>query len=158
MSGIVSMGYWKSISPGQFFSFAGGGPLPAMQTVHETRRQRLGMLKEKYKHWSTLNAAIGWEKTNTRLSQIHKGTLRSDRGVPFVLGDDTAREIERKLELPEGWMDTPPTLTEQFGHSEALDRVAALMAAMEPEMQYKVVRLVAAVAEPAEGTNGDRKH
>lgn len=70
------------------------------------------------------------------------------------MGDETAREIEQKLGLEEGWMDTPPSLSEQFGHSEPLDRMAALMAAMEPEMQYKVVRLVAAMAEPAEGTNG----
>lgn len=73
------------------------------------------------------------------------------------MGDETAREIESKLDKPLGWMDTPPTLAEQFGQSGPLDKMAELMAAMEPEMQYKVVRLVAAMAEPAEGTNGDNK-
>ena len=70
------------------------------------------------------------------------------------MGDDTAREIETKLGLPQGWMDTPPSLAEQFGHSAPLDKIAELLATMEPEMQYKVVRMVGAFAQPAEGTNG----
>jgi hypothetical protein len=130
--------------------------MPTMQTVHDTRRQRVGLLKKKYGRWSVLNEALGWDKTNTRLSQIHSGTLRSDRGTPYMMGDETAREIEQKLGLENGWMDTPPSLAEQFGHSEPLDKMAALMAAMEPEMQYKVVRMVAALSQPAEGTNGEK--
>ena len=156
MDRIVSPGYLKSISNGKFSFIHGSGPIPPMQTVHETRRQRVGMLKKKYSRWSVINSLLGWDKTNTRLSQIHSGTIRSDRGTPYLMGDETAREIEQKLGLEEGWMDTPPSLSEQFGHSEPLDRMTALMAAMEPEMQYKVVRLVAAMAEPAEGTNGDK--
>lgn len=158
MINIVSMGYSNAISPGKFLFIHGAGPIERMQTVQETRRQRVGILKKKYVRWSILNAALGWEKTNTRLSQIHNGTLRSDRGTPFVMGDDTAREIEQKLDLPEGWMDTPPSLAEQFGHSEPLDKMAELMAVMEPEMQYKVVRMVAALSQPADGTNGADKH
>lgn len=129
-----------------------------MQTVQDTRRQRLGMLKEKYGRWVDLNAAIGWESTNARLSQIHSGTLRSDRGTPYTMGDDTAREIEKKLDLPTGWMDTPPSLSETYGTSATLERLAELLACMEPEMQYKVVRMVAALNEPAEGTNDDKPH
>jgi len=158
MIGIVSPGYRKAISSGKFSFIHWDGPIFGMQTVHETRRQRVGMLKKKYVRWSVINELLGWDKTNTRLSQIHSGTLRSDRGTPYIMGDDTAREIEQKLGLENGWMDTPPSPAEQFGHSAPLDKMAELMAAMEPEMQYKVVRLVAAMAEPAEGTNGDNKH
>lgn len=114
------------------------------------------MLYAKYGKWASLNEALGWEKTNARLSQIHSGTLRSDRGTPYTMGDDTAREIEQKLSLPTGWMDTPPSLAEQFGHSPALDKMAALMATMEPEMQYRVVRMVGELTQPAEGTNGEK--
>ncbi len=116
------------------------------------------MLKEKYGRWVDLNAAIGWESTNARLSQIHSGTLRSDRGTPYTMGDDTAREIEKKLDLPTGWMDTPPGLSETYGTSAPLERLAELLACMEPEMQYKVVRMVAALNEPAEGTNDGKPH
>lgn len=128
--------------------------MPQMQTVQETRRQRLGLLKEKYGRWVDLNAALNWESTNARLSQIHSGTLRSDRGTPYTMGDDTAREIEQKLNLPLGWMDTPPSAADTYGTNEPLERMAALFAVMEPEMQYKVVRMVAALNEQADGTNG----
>ena len=70
------------------------------------------------------------------------------------MGDDTAREIEQKLKLPIGWMDTPPTAADLYGGNAPLDRLTELMAAMEPEMQYKIVRMVAALSEPANGTHG----
>lgn len=158
MSGILSMGYAKSMSAGKFSFNHGDGPMLHMQTVQQTRRQRVGMLKKQYGTWAALNERLQWEKTSARLSQIHSGTLRSDRGTPYTMGDDTAREIEVKLGLPVGWMDTPPSLSELHGNSDALDKVAELMAAMEPEMQYMVVRMVAAASQPAEGTNGDKKH
>jgi hypothetical protein len=151
------MGYVKASSTGKFFFSTVKGPILNMQTIQETRRQRLGMLKAQYGRWSELNVKIGWERTSARLSQIHSGTIRSDRGTPYTMGDDTAREIEKSLELEEGWMDTPPSLAEQFGHSEPLDKMAALLSAMEPEMQYQAVRLVAVFAQPHEGTNGAKR-
>jgi len=156
MEHIVSTGYVNAISQGKFFFIPWDGPIQRMQTVQETRRQRVGMLKKKYVKWSALNDALGWEKTNTRLSQIHSGTLRSDRGTPYTMGDDTAREIEQKLQLPDGWMDTPPSYAELHGTSDPMSKMNELMTAMEPEMQYQAVRLVGALAEPtqANGTSG----
>lgn len=116
------------------------------------------MLIEQYGSLAALNDKLDLPRTDATLSQIKNQSPHHRTGKPRSMGDDLARKIEAKLDLPEGWMDTPPSVLDQYGPSEALDRVAALMAAMEPEMQYKVVRLVAAVAEPAEGTNGDRKH
>ena len=156
MIDIVSTGYIQSITAGQYFSAPIRDVIPPMQTVQETRRQRLGILKEKHGRWVDLNAALGWESTNARLSQIHSGTLRSDRGTPYTMGDETAREIETKLGLETGWMDTPPGPTEAYGVSQPLERMAALFAVMEPEMQYKVVRMVAALNEQADGTNGGK--
>ncbi|WP_192429496.1 hypothetical protein ACN9MJ_13625 [Acidovorax facilis] len=154
MPRIVSMGYVSSITAGQYYFLPHKAVMPQMQTVQETRRQRLGLLKEKYGRWVDLNAALNWESTNARLSQIHSGTLRSDRGTPYTMGDDTAREIEQKLNLPLGWMDTPPSAADTYGTNAPLERMAALFAVMEPEMQYKVVRMVAALNEQADGTNG----
>ena len=130
-----------------------------MQTVHETRRQRLEMLLEKYGSIAALNEKIKWPRTDSRLSRIKNANTRTDRtGKVFQMGDNIAREIEGALGLENGWMDTPPSLAEQFGHSVPLDKMAELMAAMEPDMQYKVVRMVAALAQPAEGTNGITGH
>lgn len=107
---------------------------------------------------ANLCEALGYARNNTAgLTRILHANLRKDRdSEPYDMGSKKAREIEQKLNLPVGWMDTPPTLAEQFGHSEPLDKLAALLATMEPEMQYKVVRMVGALAQPAEGTNGDK--
>lgn len=127
-----------------------------MQTVFETRKTRLGMLKKQYGKWATLNEAIGWDKTSARLSQINSGTMRKDRGTPFVMGDVMAREIEEALKLPTGWMDTPPTYNELHGD----DRQAQMLLAMEsiPEELWPTARrLLAALEKPQakNGTTGD---
>ena len=98
-----------------------------MQTVFETRRARLGMLIHKYGSVAKLNRELGWEETNSRLYQIHNRSIRSDRGTPYEMGDPTAREIESKLGLDVGWMDTPPTYEEldpdpQIAHLIAIAR------------------------------------
>jgi hypothetical protein len=134
-----------------------------MKTVEETRRDRLQMLVKQHggdkDGMANLCEALGYARNNTAgLTRILNANLRHDReGEPYEMGSKKAREIEQKLGLSVGWMDTPPTLAEQFGHSGPLDKIAELMAAMEPEMQYRVVRMVAAATEPAEGTNG-KKH
>lgn len=126
-----------------------------MQTVQDTRRTRLGMLKQKHGKWADLNAAIGWEKTNARLSQISSGTIRSDRGTPYTMGDETAREIETALNLPTGWMDTPPSYAELHGESDPKAMALMVMEQMPEDMQRQALRLLDALAQPAvkTGTN-----
>lgn len=138
--------------------------MPGMKTVEETRRDRLQLLVKQHggdrDGMANLCEALGMARNNTAgLTRILNANVRHERdGEVYEMGSKKAREIEQKLGLPVGWMDTPLSLAEQFGHSEPLDKMAELLAAMEPEMQYKAVRLVAAIAEPAEGTNGERKH
>lgn len=156
MAFIVSTGYVASTSRGKFFFIHRDGQISGMQTVQETRRQRVGMLKNEYKSWAALNTALGWERTNTRLSQIHSGTLRSDRGTPYTMGDETAREIETKLSKPAGWMDTPPSYAEINGEPDPISKAVTLLEAMEPEARYQALRLLDAIAQPpkANGTHG----
>lgn len=120
-----------------------------MQTVQETRKLRLKILKDKFVRWGDLNEALGWDRTNARLSQILSGTIRSGRGVPYVMGDDTAREIEEKLSLEVGWMDTPPTYAELYGENDQRTKVMQLMEAMPPDQWPTIVRLVDALSQPA---------
>lgn len=115
------------------------------------------MLIDELGSLAALNDKLERPRTDATLSQIKNQSPHHKTGKPRSMGEDLAREIEMKLSKPEGWMDTPPSLAEQFGHSGPLDKIASLMAAMEPEMQYRVVRMVAALAQPAEGTNGDNK-
>lgn len=112
------------------------------------------MLKQKHGTWADLNQVVGWEKTNARLSQIHSATIRSDRGTPYVMGDETAREIEKALALPTGWMDTPPTYAELHNEPDITSKAIELLAAMEPEVQYQALRVLGALTQPANGTTG----
>lgn len=153
------LGNHQSTPFGKFHHSPLGAIVIRMQTVHDTRRQRLEILIARHGSIAALNEALRWPRADSRLSRIKNANTRTDRdGKVFQMGDNIAREIEEALALETGWMDTPPTLAEQFGHSEPLDKMAELMAVMEPEMQYKVVRMVAALSQPAEGTNGADKH
>jgi hypothetical protein len=124
----------------------------SMQTVFETRKIRLGILKKQYIRWAALNEAIGWDKTSARLSQINSGTMRKDRDTPYVMGDTMAREIETALHLATGWMDTPPTYAELDGD----DRQAQMLLAMEsiPEDLWPTARRLLAALEKPEAKNG----
>lgn len=125
-----------------------------MQTVFETRRMRLGMLVKRFGTVAGLNRALGWEDTNARLYQIHNRSVRADRGTLYELGDPTAREIEQKLDLGLGWMDTPPTYAELHGEEDPRTKVMLLMEAMPPDQWPTAVRLLDALAQPATGTEG----
>lgn len=145
---ILTHGYAKAISGGELREVSPGDVIGAMQTAFETRKQRLAMLKERYKTWAALNEAIGWSPADPRLSQIASGSLRSGRGTPYVMGDLTARKIEEALQLAEGWMDTPPTYAELHNQEDPRALVMTLMEAMPSSEWTTVVRLVDALAQP----------
>jgi len=111
------------------------------------------MLKDKYGTVSALNVAIGWESTSARLSQILNGSVRSGRGTPYEMGDATARLIEEKLELPTGWMDTPPGYSDSPTNNQ-IAHVVKLLEAMPQWQREQAVKIVDALAQPANGTTG----
>jgi hypothetical protein len=73
------------------------------------------------------------------------------------MGDAMAREIEEKLSLPVGWMDTPPSYLEINGDNDPRTKVMQLMEAMPPDQWQTAVRLLDALAQPAKG-NGTTSH
>ena len=83
-----------------------------MQTVSETRRARLEMLIKKHGSVAELNDSLGWARTDPKLTLIRNADVRSGRAKPHQMGDAMARDIEIKLNLERGWMDTPPTYAE----------------------------------------------
>lgn len=153
---VFPTGETMSSTAGEFLFDPLGIDTWRMKPVEETRRDRLQMLVQRYGGMANLCEKLGSARNETAtLTRILNGNVRHERGgTPYNMGSPMARSIEEKLNLEHGWMDTPPSLSEQFGHSEPLDKMASLLAAMEPEMQYKVVRMVAALAQPADGTNG----
>jgi hypothetical protein len=81
---------------------------PSMKPVSETRRDWLDKLIAQHGSISELNDAIGWPRTDPRLSQIRNGSLRSGQQAGrYLMGHAMARKIEQALSLPVGWMDTP---------------------------------------------------
>lgn len=99
-----------------------------MQTVYETRRQRLEMLIKKHGSIAGLNERLGWARTDSRVSRIRNANARSDRdGKVFQMGDAMAREIEETLALAEGWMDTPPSYAETHGEPDPISKAVTLM-------------------------------
>lgn len=116
-----------------------------MQTVYTTRKQRLEELLHEHGSIAELNEALGWPRTDARLSRIRNENSRKDRGDKvFRMGDAIAREIEKSLNLPEGWMDTPAMPDPNTPVAKAVE----LLNAMEPEKQYQAVRLLDALVEP----------
>lgn len=147
----LTHGYALSITPGNFSCMANGDAIGGMQTAHETRKDRLLLLKKKYGTWSAMNKLLNWEATNARLSQIGAGSIRSGRDTPYVMGDEMAREIEKSLGLETGWMDTPLTWAEMHGEEDPRAKVLQLMEAMPHDQWATAVRLLDALAQPTKG-------
>ena len=107
------------------------------------------MLVKQHGTVANVNRALGWEENNARLYQIHNRSIRADRGTLYTMGDSTARQIEKKLGLETGWMDTPPTYAEM---GRGPDQRALAMSVFEslPEDQWATaLRLLDALAQPA---------
>lgn len=130
-----------------------------MQTIHDTRRQRLEILISEAGSIAKLNEELKWPRADSRISRIKNANARTDRGGKvFQMGDSMAREIEDALGKPTGWMDTPPTYAELHGEPDPISKVVGLMEAMQPEARYQALRLLDALAQPspANGTTGQQ--
>jgi len=147
---VLPIGYCLSIPSGKFIKRAFSGSIQRMQTVYETRRVRLEMLiKSHGGKLANLNEALGYERNHTQLARIRNNNARTDRpGKTFVMGDPQAREIEQKLGLPLGWMDTPPTYAELRGEEDPRAKALAVFEALPADQWPTALRLIGALAQP----------
>lgn len=145
-------------SPGGEFSFTQwAGLISSMKTIEETRREKLQMLVKRYGGTANLCENLGYSRTETsKLTRIANGNVRHERGgKPYEMGSATARAIESTLLLERGWMDTPPTLSEQYGHHDTRVLVMEAMDNLPQEHHATVLRLINALVQPAaNGTTG----
>jgi hypothetical protein len=132
----------------EFCLLAKADVIKSMQTIGETRRQRLSMLIQQHGSIATLNEALGLARTDATLSQIRNKSVHSKTGTPRAMGDELARRIEARLDLPEGWMDTPPSYAEIHGENDAISKAVAVMESMDAQQRYQALRLLDAIAEP----------
>ena len=75
---------------------------------------------------------LGYARNETAtLTRILNANIRHDRdGKPYNMGSPMAREIEGKLSLPQGWMDTPLSFAEIHGEDDPRAKVMKLMESM----------------------------
>ena len=125
-----------------------------MKTVEETRRARLQILVKRYggdrDGMANLAEALGKARNNTAgLTRILNANVRHERGGEvYDMGSKLAREIEEKLDLPTGWMDTPPTYQELSGEEDPIAKAVTVLQAMEPDQRHQALRLLDVFAQP----------
>jgi hypothetical protein len=114
------------------------------------------MLVKKHKSMANLCELLGYARNETAtLTRILNANIRHDRGgKPYNMGSPMAREIEEKLSLGLGWMDTPPSYAELHGEEDPRTKVLLLMETMSPDQWSTAVRLLDAIAQQATGTQG----
>lgn len=76
---------------------------PRMKTCKEIRHQNLLTLIEKSGTIQAFADKLG--KSHAQISQIKNKSANSSTGKVRGIGDEQAREIEKKLDLEIGWMD-----------------------------------------------------
>ncbi len=79
-----------------------------MKTIEETYRERLQMLIEEHGSQTELGKLI--DKSPAQISQWINASPDSKTGKPRSLKSDTARDIEKALNLPNAWFDQPVSL------------------------------------------------
>lgn len=151
MPGIVFPdGDYAMVPEGEFSFFLKKSPMGSMKPVEETRRERLRLLVDQEGGLANLCARLSLSRKETSgLSRILNANIRHERGgVPYVMGSQMARDIEIKLALPVGQMDTPITYAELHSAEDPRTKVMSLMEAMPRSEWATVVRLLDALAQP----------
>lgn len=148
---LLPNGHMLSMPYGNFLVYPSGNTNVGMQTVSETRRARLEELIEQHDgKIANLNEALGYARNDTRLARIRNANERTDRpGKVFQMGDAQAREIEDKLKLPRGWMDTPPGYADLS--DQRISHVLKVMEAMQDWQRDQAVKIVDTLAQPHKG-------
>lgn len=147
---IFPEGETMSRPTGEFLFSPWGGPISPMEPVEETRRTRLRMLVKRNNTMADLCQLLGYARTETAtLTRILNANIRHDRdGKPYNMGSPMARQIEEKLGLPTGWMDTPPSYAELGGDNDPRAMIEHMVQEMPPEDWPTALRLLSALKKP----------
>lgn len=78
-----------------------------MDAIDEIYRQRLRMLVTTHGNGRQSNFAALLDRSPAQVAQWLHGSRDSKSGAPRAMSRKTARFIEQRLGLPEGWMDQP---------------------------------------------------
>lgn len=156
---LLPIGEDLSIPNGEFPQYVPGGHDWAVKTVYETRRERLEWLIQRHGgKLANLNEALGYERTSPKLSRLRNANARLDRpGKAYFMGDAIAREIEVRLSLQTGTMDTPLTYAEMHP-DDRITHAMKVMESMTPHQLDQAVRVLDTLAEPPTDTLKNGTH
>jgi len=76
-----------------------------MKTTGEIRRDNLIALRNEFGSIAALNDALGRRRIDTTLAALIRGDIDPKTGKRRAVGTAIARDIEKKLGKPVGWMD-----------------------------------------------------
>lgn len=129
-------------------------PVPNQEMVlnADIRRMRLEELRKRFGSLTELNRALGRSDRDYTLGQILKQSPDSKTGKPRQMGSVMARQIEAKLGLPRGWIDSMPAGALEFQGTIA-SAVGLLCAQIDrhPESREAVMHLLTlAVMHPGQ--------
>lgn len=121
-----------------------------MQTIDEIRRDRLELLIREHGSIAALNELLGFERTDSTLSQIRTQAKHSKTKRPRVMGDELARRIEERLHLERGWMDTSAELERRASDQRTVEILDMLnrLPAWQVDQVASIVRAFAATPTP----------
>ncbi len=83
-----------------------------MKTTDEIRRSHLIQIAEKMGSIANLNRALDRKPRDATINQIINGAVDSKTGKQKHMGLELARDIEIRLSLERGYLDTDPSLCE----------------------------------------------
>lgn len=145
---------------GEFLFLGLTVPIQIMKTIEETRRSKLQVLVDRHGGMANLCEALGYARNETAtLTRILHANVRHERGgtKTYNMGSPMAREIETKLGLDIGWLDTPIGYSD-LQPDQRIIHVMKIMESMPDWQRDQAMRIIDTFAEPAStarnGTDG----
>ena len=115
-----------------------------MKTVEEIRLDRLRDLVAEAGSIANLNRAAKRNERDATISQI-LNRWAGKSGKPKELGSDMARELERAMDKPRGWMDNLPEETAEWPFTEVSPaQYAELSEAERGKVEERALMLIEA--------------
>lgn len=91
-----------------------------MKTITEIRRENLIEILKDFRTIAEFNETMGRKRTDPSFGMIKNQQVNPNRGKPRIMGDKLAREIELRLNLPDGWMDSTHYTNEEDAYKSGV--------------------------------------
>lgn len=122
----------EMLALGQFHFEADGYGMRSMPTIEDIRRTNLLLVIDQFRTIQAFANAV--ERSHSQISQIRNGLAHSATGKTRQIGSPIARDFERRLNLPDGWMDQ----LHDVDGVEEMQAIVRYIAMQHPERAQRV--------------------